>query len=68
MRSSFFRFAHVLFGKPVPTFPEHALDFADVPTRRLLFWGVGGSGMAPLALIIKARGGRVDGSDRALDS
>jgi hypothetical protein len=24
MRSSFFDFAHVLFGKPVPTFPEHA--------------------------------------------
>ena len=25
MRSKFFDFAHVLFGKPVPTFPEHAL-------------------------------------------
>ena len=25
MRSRFFDFAHVLFGKPVPTFPEHAL-------------------------------------------
>ena len=23
--SKFFDFAHVLFGKPVPTFPEHAL-------------------------------------------
>src|SRR5712692_382739 len=31
------------------------------------FCGVGGSGMTPLALIIKARGGRVEGSDRALD-
>jgi UDP-N-acetylmuramate--alanine ligase len=31
------------------------------------FCGVGGSGMAPLALIIKAMGGRVEGSDRALD-
>jgi UDP-N-acetylmuramate--alanine ligase len=31
------------------------------------FCGVGGSGMTPLALIIQARGGRVDGSDRALD-
>src|SRR5262244_1659768 len=31
------------------------------------FCGVGGSGMAPLALIIQARGGRVEGSDRALD-
>jgi hypothetical protein len=26
MRSRFFDFAHVLFGKPVPTFPEHALE------------------------------------------
>jgi UDP-N-acetylmuramate--alanine ligase len=31
------------------------------------FCGVGGSGMAPLALIMKARGARVEGSDRALD-
>src|SRR6266849_9789933 len=31
------------------------------------FCGVGGSGMTPLALIIQARGGRVAGSDRALD-
>ncbi len=31
------------------------------------FCGVGGSGMAPLALIVQARGARVDGSDRALD-
>ena len=31
------------------------------------FCGVGGSGMASLALIIKAMGGRVEGSDRALD-
>src|SRR5215510_5446146 len=31
------------------------------------FCGVGGSGMTPLALIILARGGRVEGSDRALD-
>ena len=30
MRSRFFDFAHVLFGKPVPTFPEHAL--ARAPT------------------------------------
>ncbi len=26
MRSKFFDFAHVLFGKPVPTVPEHALE------------------------------------------
>ena len=31
------------------------------------FCGVGGSGMAPLARIVMARGGRVDGSDRAYD-
>src|SRR5262245_16080468 len=31
------------------------------------FCGVGGSGMTPLALIIQARGGRVEGSDRAFD-
>src|SRR6267378_7801728 len=31
------------------------------------FCGVGGSGMPPLALIIQARGGLVEGSDRALD-
>jgi UDP-N-acetylmuramate--alanine ligase len=31
------------------------------------FCGVGGSGMTPLALIIQARGGCVEGSDRALD-
>lgn len=31
------------------------------------FCGVGGSGMTPLALIVKARGGLVEGSDRALD-
>ena len=31
------------------------------------FCGVGGSGMTPLALIIQARGGLVEGSDRARD-
>src|SRR5262245_36380849 len=31
------------------------------------FCGVGGSGMTPLALIVHARGGEVEGSDRALD-
>lgn len=31
------------------------------------FCGVAGSGMAPLALIVQARGGRVEGSDRAFD-
>src|SRR2546430_15176091 len=31
------------------------------------FCGIGGSEMTPLALIIQARGGHVEGSDRALD-
>ncbi len=31
------------------------------------FCGIGGSGMMPLALIVKARGGTVSGSDRSLD-
>ncbi len=31
------------------------------------FCGVGGSGMTPLALIVRAHGGRVEGSDRSLD-
>src|SRR3954470_56989 len=31
------------------------------------FCGIGGSGMTPLALIIQAKGGRGEGSDRALD-
>lgn len=31
------------------------------------FCGVGGSGMLPLALIVKARGAEVEGSDRSLD-
>jgi UDP-N-acetylmuramate--alanine ligase len=32
------------------------------------FCGVGGSGMLPLALILRARGYEVDGSDRSLDA
>jgi UDP-N-acetylmuramate--alanine ligase len=31
------------------------------------FCGIGGSGMTPLALIVQAKGGQVEGSDRALD-
>src|SRR5438105_10236464 len=37
------------------------------PPGDYFFCGIGGSGMTPLALIIKAKGGRVEGSDRALD-
>jgi UDP-N-acetylmuramate--alanine ligase len=35
--------------------------------RAYFFCGIGGSGMLPLALIVQAGGGRVAGSDRALD-
>ena len=38
-----------------------------VEDKAYFFCGVGGSGMLPLALIVQARGARVDGSDRALD-
>src|SRR5579862_8699002 len=35
--------------------------------RPYFFCGIGGSGMLPLAIIVKQRGNRVSGSDRALD-
>ena len=35
--------------------------------KAYFFCGVGGSGMLPLAMIVKGRGGSVEGSDRALD-
>jgi UDP-N-acetylmuramate--alanine ligase len=38
-----------------------------IPERKYFFCGVGGSGMTPLALIVQARGAKVEGSDRALD-
>src|SRR5665213_3298724 len=38
-----------------------------IPAQAYFFCGVGGSGMTPLALIVQARGGVVEGSDRALD-
>ena len=37
------------------------------PDRPYFFCGIGGSGMFPLALILRARGAKVSGSDRALD-
>ncbi len=36
-------------------------------SKRYFFCGVGGSGMAPLAAIMRGRGATVDGSDRSLD-
>ncbi|HEY0107567.1 MAG TPA: Mur ligase family protein, partial [Rhizomicrobium sp.] len=38
-----------------------------IPARPYFFCGIGGSGMLPLALIVKSRGAAVAGSDRALD-
>src|SRR5579871_5050170 len=38
-----------------------------IPGQAYFFCGVGGSGMTPLALIVQARGGVVEGSDRSLD-
>lgn len=38
-----------------------------IKDKEFFFCGVGGSGMAPLALIVQAHGGKVEGSDRALD-
>ncbi|HVU20944.1 MAG TPA: Mur ligase domain-containing protein, partial [Rhizomicrobium sp.] len=35
--------------------------------RPYFFCGIGGSGMLPLALIMRAKGVKVAGSDRALD-
>ena len=37
-------------------------------TQSSFFCGIGGSGMLPLACIVRARGERVAGSDRALDA
>ena len=37
------------------------------PDRPYFFCGIGGSGMLPLALILRAHGASVSGSDRALD-
>ena len=34
----------------------------------VFFSGIGGSGMLPLASIVRASGARVEGSDRSLDA
>lgn len=39
----------------------------NMETKDYFFCGVGGSGMLPLAMILRAQGARVEGSDRALD-
>ena len=40
----------------------------DTPKASYFLCGIGGSGMLPLALILKARGYDVEGSDRSLDA
>jgi len=40
---------------------------ADLTTHPWFFCGIGGSGMLPLATILKARGAQVAGSDRGFD-
>ncbi len=37
-------------------------------TDQYFFCGIGGSGMLPLAAIVRAAGARVAGSDRSLDA
>ena len=36
-------------------------------TNDYFFCGIGGSGMLPLAMIVQAQGGRIEGSDRSRD-
>lgn len=43
------------------------MNTSPASPRSWFFCGIGGSGMLPLALILHARGDRVQGSDRALD-
>lgn len=44
-----------------------AIDPASLTTQRWFFCGIGGSGMLPLALILKGLGAEVAGSDRSRD-
>jgi UDP-N-acetylmuramate--alanine ligase len=47
--------------------PDHN-QMSLTHTGPYFFCGIGGSGMLPLALIVKARGYAVEGSDRSLDA
>ena len=40
---------------------------ADLTAHPWFFCGIGGSGMLPLAMILRGRGASVAGSDRSLD-
>jgi UDP-N-acetylmuramate--alanine ligase len=50
-----------------PSAPQPADQTGLVAGAPYFFCGIGGSGMLPLALILQARGARVEGSDRSLD-
>src|SRR4051812_36795494 len=50
---------------PPPPPPNRAAAMIDSP---VFFSGIGGSGMLPLASIVRAGGARVAGSDRSLDA
>ncbi len=49
-------------GRSWPIGPQTMTD------STVFFCGIGGSGMLPLASIVRARGGKVAGSDRSLDA
>jgi UDP-N-acetylmuramate-alanine ligase len=51
-----------------PTMNDAMSDSTATHTGPYFFCGIGGSGMLPLALIVKARGYDVAGSDRSLDA
>lgn len=51
-----------------PTMNDAISDSTATHTGPYFFCGIGGSGMLPLALIVKARGYDVEGSDRSLDA
>jgi UDP-N-acetylmuramate--alanine ligase len=54
---------HEISGMPAPSSSAHLAHQGPY-----FFCGIGGSGMLPLALIVRARGYEVEGSDRSLDA
>ncbi|WAT18113.1 Mur ligase family protein [Aurantiacibacter sp. MUD11] len=47
--------------------PDEQISPADTTPRKFFFCGIGGSGMLPLANIVKGLGAEVAGSDRSFD-
>jgi UDP-N-acetylmuramate--alanine ligase len=56
----------VEFGRS-SEYPFAMIDDTDLTAHPWFFCGIGGSGMLPLALILKGHGARVAGSDRSRD-